>query len=63
MAHDLDGCDVTGEDNDALLALPDASLDVLEAVADVGLVLHALLDAFVELEGGNANVDGATGPK
>ncbi len=50
VTHDLDGSDVAGEDDYPLLALPDASLYVLEAVAHVGLVLHALLDALVKLE-------------
>jgi hypothetical protein len=50
VAHDLDWCDVTGKDNNALLALSDPSLNVLETVANVGLLFHTLLDAFVKLK-------------
>lgn len=50
MAHDLDGGHVAGENHDAALALADAGLHVLEAVADLVLVLGALLDAFVQLK-------------
>jgi hypothetical protein len=50
MAHDLDGGDVAGEDDDAAFAFPDPGLDVLQSVANVRLLLHSLLDALVQLK-------------
>ncbi len=50
VAHDLDGRDVAGEHDEAALPLPDSRLHVLQPVADVRLVLGALLDALVQLK-------------
>ena len=50
MAHDLNWCDVTSKDNKSSFSFPDPGLDVLQSVADVGLVFDALLDAFVKLK-------------
>ena len=49
VAHNLNGCDVTGKDDDSSFSFPDSGLDVLQAIANVGLVLDAFLDAFVQL--------------
>ena len=50
MAHDLDGRDVTGEDDETAFTFAKSGLNVLQSISDVSLVLHPLLDAFVELK-------------
>lgn len=53
VAHDVNWGHISGKDDQTLFTLPDAGLNVLEAVPDEFLMLAPFLDALEQLQRNN----------